>query len=179
MRKVAVFTSLLSLLAIASSCSQASADNKKVNSNTNTGAIATPVPGNMIVDDGTNRKTVVVETANTNFPAATANRRSEAGTRGERPDTRPDATPMPLQFKPAAEDSEIAIAMERDGTVREVRVFRSHPKLAKVEMTYKPAEDKTIRVTLRDGKTVEVKSNRIKALQSAKASELLALTGKK
>lgn len=175
--KLAVFAAILAALGLVSSCSQASADNKADSKEPGMTKSATPVPANAAIDDGRDRRTVVVDTANANLPAATANRGSDIGPRGQRPDVRPNATPMPLQFKPAPENSQFAVTMDRDGMIREVRVFRSHPKLAKAEISYKTPDEKTVRITLRDGKTFEVRSNRIKALQAAKAAELLALAG--
>ncbi len=127
---------------------------------------------------------MVEPVANISLPPATANKTAPGTTIAERANRQPridsgtGAAPGPLQFKPAGENSEIAVTMESDGTVREVRIFKSHPQLAKVESSFRDPGERTLKFTMRNGKVATVKTSRIKDLQTATAAELLALAGR-
>jgi len=114
------------------------------------------------------------------LPAATSNRVLSGDTiadranRKERADMRPDATPQPLQFKPAPENSEMAVAMQPDGLIVETRVFNNHPTLARAELSYGKGE-RTLKVTLRDGRTATVNADKIEALRDIKAAQIIAM----
>src|SRR5258706_5908315 len=58
-------------------------------------------------------------------------------------DVNPTGTPPPPQFHPAAEDSESAVTMNRDGAVVEIRLFKRHPQLARVEGTWLDTKNKS------------------------------------
>lgn len=117
------------------------------------------------------------------LPAATSNRELSGDTIAERAnrkpqaDVRPDATPAPLRFKPAPEDSEMAVAMQPDGLIVETRVFKNHPTLARAELSYGKGE-RTLKVTLRDGRTATVNADKIEALRDKKAAQILAMASK-
>ena len=142
-------------------------------------------PTTPAVDLTATPKVIVVEpTANIDLPPATANKIAQGdtiGNRANRPprlDANPNGTPAPLQFRPAAEDSEIAVTMAADGRVVETRVFKSHPKLARVQAIWSKADAKTLKFTMRNGQTIEVKTNRLGNLQSATTNELLKIAGR-
>lgn len=88
-------------------------------------------------------------------------------------------TPPSPSFQPAAEDSEIATTMGPNGSFVEIRVFKSHPQLAKVEATWLDARTKALKIYLRDGRIVDKTSDRIPNLKQTTAAELLALAGVK
>lgn len=127
---------------------------------------------------------MVEPAANIDLPPATGNRAApdrsllERANRNARIDANPNATPAPLVFKPAPENSQIAAAMDPDGTVREVRVFRDHPTLAKAEMTILPNGQRSIKLTLRNGQAAKFPNPAIENLQGVTAAQLLALAGK-
>lgn len=117
------------------------------------------------------------------LPAATSNRELSGDTIAERAnrkpqaDVRPDATPAPLKFTPAPENSEMAVAMQPDGLIVETRVFKKHPTLARAELSYGKGE-RTLKVTLRDGRTATVNADKIEALRDIKAAQILAMASK-
>ncbi len=90
----------------------------------------------------------------------------------ERPDMNPAATPEATSFRTAPENSEHSVMMDADGSIKEVRVFKSHPQIAKVEATWTDPSSKNLKVYLKNGKTLEAKTDKIPSLQSA-ASELI------
>ncbi len=94
-------------------------------------------------------------------------------------DANPAGTPPSPQFHPAAEDSESAVTMNRDGAVVEIRVFKSHPQLARVEVTWLDPKNKDVKFYLRSGQILNVKTMRIGNLQTATTQELLAIAGQK
>ncbi len=117
------------------------------------------------------------------LPPATSNRELSGDTivdranRKPRADVRPDATPAPLNFSPAPEDSEIAVLMLTDGLIVEKRVFKAHPTLAQAELRYGKG-DRTLKVTLRDGRTATVNADKIEALRDVKAAQIIAMASK-
>jgi hypothetical protein len=89
-------------------------------------------------------------------------------------------SPAPLDFRPGPENSEIATTMNDRGQPVEVRVFKDHPQLQRVEAVWLGPTEKLLRITLRDGNTVEVKTDSIANLASASADVLVQLaTGSK
>jgi hypothetical protein len=117
------------------------------------------------------------------LPPAASNRDLSGDTiadranRKERSDARPDATPQPLQFKPAPENSEMAVTMQSDGLIVETRVFKNHPTLARAELSYGKG-DRSLKVTLRDGRTATVNAEKVEALQDLKAAQIIAMASK-
>ncbi len=169
MRSFIIFTLTISICLVAGGCGSSKAQK--------TTASPTPV--------STNANAVRVESPNTSGPEAnpSANaadpntpRRSRLR---ERVDIDPTATPLPLRFEKASEDSEYAITMDRSGAVIETRVFHKHQQLQKVEMKWTDSKGKTLRAQLKNGKTVESKTDRISTLRSASSTELLEVLGVK
>ena len=97
----------------------------------------------------------------------------------DRIDVNPAATPLPLKFRKAAENSEVATTMNTEGDIFEVRVFKNHPQIAKVEATWVDAKEKALKIYLRNGQILEVKTDRLTDLASATASQLLEIGGLK
>ncbi|MEJ7625108.1 MAG: hypothetical protein WKF34_14040 [Pyrinomonadaceae bacterium] len=95
----------------------------------------------------------------------------------QRVDSNPNATPLPLAFRRAPEDSRIAVSMEEDGSVLEVRIFDNHPELLKVEARPQASEATRFTITLKNGRTVAAKSDKIPNLLTATSSQFLELAG--
>src|SRR5688572_20714683 len=66
----------------------------------------------------------------------------------------PSGTPEPPEFRPAAEDSEAAVTMADDGSIVEIRVFKSHPQLERVESTWIDPKEKQLKIFLKGGKVI-------------------------
>lgn len=81
------------------------------------------------------------------------------------------AKPMSL---PAPDDSEYTSQLTDVGL--EVRTFKKHPQLLKVEKTITPTEQK-VRVFLKDGRVLEVPASKINSMRSDPASVFLAAAG--
>lgn len=117
------------------------------------------------------------------LPPATANRELSGDTIADRAnrkpqaDVRPDATPAPLKFTTAPENSEMAVAMQPGGLIVETRVFKNHPTLARAELSYGKGV-RTLKVTLRDGRTATVNADKIEALRDVKAAQIIAMASK-
>jgi hypothetical protein len=86
-------------------------------------------------------------------------------------------TPPPLQFQTAGEDSEFAATMNAAGAFYEVRIFKKHPKLARVEAILTGPKERELKFTLRDGQVREVKTDRISNLKLATTKELIEIGG--
>ena len=91
----------------------------------------------------------------------------------------PSATPPPMQFHPADENSEWGVAMNGDGSVLEVRTFKNHPRFTKVEARSFGTNDKQVKFYLRSGQVVEVRTDRLTNLKTMTTAELLAIAGLK
>ena len=102
---------------------------------------------------------------------------ADRANRQVRADAKPDSTPAPLVFKPAPENSEIAVTMQSDGLIVETRVFKGHPTLARAELSYGKGE-RTLKVTLRDGRTLIVKADKIESLRDTMAAQIIAMASK-
>jgi hypothetical protein len=83
----------------------------------------------------------------------------------------------PSQFAEAPEDSTLTSTMNPKGQVLEIRVFRDHPQLAKVEATWITPQQKAVKFFLRNGRTSEVTTDKLRDLKTATAAELLAMAG--
>ena len=83
----------------------------------------------------------------------------------------------PSQFAEAPEDSTLTSTMNAKGQIFEIRVFRSHPQLAKVEATWINPQQKFLELFLRDGNKREITTDKIENLKSATAAEILELVG--
>lgn len=133
---------------------------------------------------GTPSVTVIEPPANLDLPPATSNKIrlgdtiAERSNRKNRVDANPNATPAPLQFRPAAENSRAALAMNSDGSIREVRIFDKHPVLASVEAISAGGLQKDVTIKLRSGKVVKLRTDRVSDLATVSIQTLLDLAGK-
>ena len=91
--------------------------------------------------------------------------------------TADDATVALEGFAEAGEDSTLTSTMNAKGQVLEIRVFRSHPQLAKVEATWISPQQEFLELFLRDGNKREVETDKLQNLKTATAAELLQLAG--
>ena len=82
-----------------------------------------------------------------------------------------------LEFRPGPEDSEFATTMNDHGQPVEVRVFKGNSQLDRVEAVWLGPSEKLLKITLRNGSTVEVKTDRIANLVSAPSALLVELAG--
>jgi len=87
------------------------------------------------------------------------------------------ASPLPLDFRPGPENSQTATTMNAQGQPVEVRVFNDNAQLERVEAVWLGGDQKLLRITLRNGKTIEATTDRIKNLSSAPADLLVELAG--
>jgi hypothetical protein len=110
------------------------------------------------------------QVSNVEYPAAGGRRVPPAR-------TVPLGTPPPLEFRKGLENSQIATTMNADGQAVEVRVFKDHPQLARVEATWLGPKEKLVRITLRNGSTVEVHTDQLPNLATAMAKQLVQLAG--
>ena len=141
-----------------------------------------PTPSSNTVSAGPGSTVAPMPTID--LPPATANKISpdssiaNRANRPQRADANPNATPAPLQFKPAPENSRFAVAMQADGSVREVRIFDRHPTLMSVEAisTGRPQKDVTIK--LRSGEVVRKRTDRLTDLAGASSRLIAELVGK-
>jgi hypothetical protein len=92
-------------------------------------------------------------------------------------EARSSDTPPPLQFQPADEDSEFATAMNSAGAIYEVRIFKKHPRLARVESTWTGPKERQLKITLNDGQVREVKTDRVQSLKQATSAQLVTIGG--
>ncbi|CAN5580994.1 hypothetical protein BH10ACI2_BH10ACI2_21990 [soil metagenome] len=89
------------------------------------------------------------------------------------------ATPLPLRFAPAGDNSQIAVTMKDDGSVFEVRVFKSQPVIARVEATWLEGNERELKYSLKNGKILVIKTDRIENLKTASLPVLLDIAGLK
>lgn len=87
-------------------------------------------------------------------------------------DTPASGPPPPLRFEPAGDDSEVAASMRPDGTVFEVRVFKTDPQIAKVELTWLSPTEKAVKLYLRGGKVMDIKTDKIPNLKTTTLKQL-------
>jgi PBP1b-binding outer membrane lipoprotein LpoB len=110
---------------------------------------------------------------------ATSNSNARPTMRGrrDRVDIDPSATPLPLSFEKAGENSRFAISMDREGVVTETRIFNDHPQIQKVEMKWLDAKIRSVEVLLKNGKIAQAKTDRVTSIRAMSSSDLLALVG--
>jgi len=97
--------------------------------------------------------------------------------RKNRVDANPNTKPEPLVFRTAPENSETATTMTADGSILEIRVFKGHPQLAKVEVTWTDPKDKSMKVYLKNGTVVDAKTDRIGNLRDTRSIEIMQVAG--
>lgn len=94
--------------------------------------------------------------------------------------TNPGITPAPgagrpiLKFEPSPEDSQIAQAMQ-DGKLYELRIWKKHPKLLKVESTTLDEKNKSLSIVLRSAQVINITTDRIPNVRLATADQFLQL----
>lgn len=97
--------------------------------------------------------------------------------------TDPSSNPLPadgrpvLRFEPADEDSQIASATNSSGQMYEVRIWKKHPKLLKVESVGLDERNKRLAIVLRTAKVINVTTDRIPNLRLATAKQVLEIAG--
>ena len=126
------------------------------------------------------------QTANTNAShnstaaVRSPTRQTAANSIGEAPSTPksggPKATP---QFSDAHEDSTLLTTMNPQGQVFQVRVFKGHPQLAKVESTWTGPTERQIKFFLRSGETKEITNGAAADIKDLTTSQLLEMAGVK
>jgi len=67
--------------------------------------------------------------------------------------------------------------MNEVGQVVETRVFKSHPAISRVVAVWKKPKMAELRITLKDGISLDVKAERLSNLQSATTRELMEIAG--
>ncbi len=97
--------------------------------------------------------------------------------RKERPINETTSEPGPSTPKPAPEDSEVSAMMNSDGSITEIRVFRSHPQIARAEARWMEPSNKDLKVFLRNGKILEAKTDKIPYLHDVSSELLLQIVG--
>ena len=95
--------------------------------------------------------------------------------RRRRPEADLKVPEAPLQFRAGPEDSEIATTMNADGRPVEIRIFKSDRKIARVESTWLDQKQRSLRITLKDGRVVEMRTNRFNSLLETSAEGIAAL----
>lgn len=79
--------------------------------------------------------------------------------------------------RPAPEDSFFKAEMTSEGMPIETRTFQSHPQILKVERLWITAQEKRLKVHLRNGKTVEADGSSFDQLNIAASSQILEAAG--
>ncbi|MBK8466956.1 MAG: hypothetical protein IPL32_14125 [Chloracidobacterium sp.] len=79
-----------------------------------------------------------------------------------------------LKFVPSPEDSQIAQATQ-NGKLYEVRIWKKHPKLLKVESTTIDEKNRSLSIVLRSAQVVNITTDRIPNVKLATADQFLKL----
>ena len=82
--------------------------------------------------------------------------------------------PVPVNTRPAPEDSEITTSLT--DVALEVRVWKKHPTLAKIEKVY-DGQNVSIKVYLRDGRIIDLPGSSIAQLDQIPSATVLTLVG--
>ena len=85
-----------------------------------------------------------------------------------------EAAMLKKATRPAPEDSEFAVILTNAAV--ELRTFKNHPQLLKVEKRSSGGES-VIRVFLKDGKTVDLSGEKIPELGTETAAKILEIAG--
>jgi hypothetical protein len=93
----------------------------------------------------------------------------------ERVDVNPSATPIPPTFRKAPENSQYASTMDKSGEIVEIRVFRSDKRLVRVEARWNNPKEKKLRFFFKNGKTIELVTDKVSDLQNAEINALVKL----
>lgn len=101
--------------------------------------------------------------------AARPNKRAMVDAGGEAP---------PPMRSPAAENSEVATSMGKDGSFIEIRWFKNHPQLERVEQTWADdGKSSTLKIFLRGGRVVNASGNGVSQMPSHPSTGFLELAG--
>lgn len=96
-----------------------------------------------------------------------------------RPVNPPGPPSQPSEPKPAAENSEVSAMMNEDGSITEFRIFKDHPRIAKVEANWMDPRSKNLKVFLKNGKILQAKTDQIPYLHEATSEQILRIVGVK
>lgn len=173
------------IFAISAAVSCSKPEPKKKPENTNSvrpqNVAATPLPVNSNVSAPGN----VYVPANVEYFENDATNRIGKGStldrarRRQRVDADPNASPVPPTLSPAPENSEGAITMLPDGVVSEIRIFKAHPTLLRVDTYFLKPGLKRAKFTLKDGRVIELETDKIDNLLNMPAARLLQIAGTK
>ena len=89
----------------------------------------------------------------------------------------PGAGRPALLYEAAPEDSQIASATNSSGQLYEVRIFKKHPQLLKIESTSLDSKNRKLTIVLRSGEVKEITTDSIPNLKLATANQLVELAG--
>jgi hypothetical protein len=84
-----------------------------------------------------------------------------------------------MQYEPAPEDSQIAQANNSSGQLYEVRIWKKHPQLLKVESTTIDQNSKALTIILRSTQITNITTDRIPNIKLATANQFLELANVK
>ncbi len=175
MIKSCISISLIASLFFVMGCGASNAQKGKPSSTNAQGPAATP-PANSgikpIITSNMNSAS-----ANLSSGSGQVDRRGTRSRQGERADVDPSATPPPMAFQKAPENSEFGTSMEANGIVLEKRVFKGHPQLRSAEITWTDPQTRSLKVTLKNGKIVERKGVGTINLRTISSAELLNIIG--
>ncbi|MBA3769640.1 MAG: hypothetical protein H0X08_03955 [Blastocatellia bacterium] len=166
---------VLTLIAWSSGCSSSKSTQKNEDSTGNSSPNAANVN---TASPETTSQTVSVDamTPMDNQPGLAANaarpkKRAMVDAGGEAP---------PPMRSPAAENSEVATSMGKDGSFIEIRWFKNHPQLERVERTWAgDGKSSTLKIFLRGGRVVNASGNGVSQMPSHPSTGFLELAGLK
>lgn len=87
--------------------------------------------------------------------------------------------PAPTEPRPAPENSEASVQMNEDGSITEFRVFHDHPVIVRAEANWMDPRTKSLKVVLKNGKTLTATTTEVPYLNDASSDELLRVVGAK
>jgi hypothetical protein len=90
----------------------------------------------------------------------------------------PSGTPVKPAFRPAGENSQFAVLMDPDGRVREIRTFKGHPALVRVDAVWvdpNTPNQKRLEFKFRNGRNASVTTDQVTSLKDKPVAELLSL----
>ncbi len=113
-------------------------------------------------------------------PADSAGERLRSRSRADRvPIQDPSATPPPIAYRKAPENSEFAAYMDNGGKVVETRLFKGHRQIQKAQVIWADPKNRILKVTLKNGRVVERNADRIASLQTVSSAEILSIINAK
>jgi len=169
MRNCLVLSFFLAVASLNWACSSGSVTNKQVDTSA-PGANKTASLSNLsqTSSSDTNPVNSVTNVQTGTFAQPPNNKKVE--------DMPADGRPI-LRWEPAAEDSQITSAMNASGQMYESRIFKRHPQLVKVDATWINPKEKSLKIVLRNGRVMDVTTDKIVNLKLATAAQILELVG--